>query len=127
VSRNGGRPRVLLVEDNDAIRSAFSILLEESGYAVVEAASGAAALRACQDAVPDLILLDLGLPDIGGLEVTRGLRAAPATAHTPILALTGRTLETDREACLAAGCTDYLAKPIDTTALLGRVAALLGR
>jgi CheY-like chemotaxis protein len=114
-------PLLLLVEDNETIRNAFAILLEESGYAVLQAARGADALRIAGERDPDLILLDLGLPDIGGLQVARTLKSREETRHIPIVALTGRALETDREACLAAGCTGYLTKPINTEDLLRQV------
>jgi CheY-like chemotaxis protein len=120
------RKRVLLVEDNETIRNAFGILLEESGYEVVQAATGAAALESAQGSPPDLVLLDLGLPDMPGLDVARRLSADPDTAAVPILAITGRALETDRDACLAAGCAGYLTKPVDTRQLLRQVAGLLG-
>lgn len=117
---------VLLVEDNETIRNAFAILLEESGYAVLQAGSGAEALRiAGGEDTPDLILMDLGLPDMNGLEVTRRLKAASETQAIPVVALTGRALETDHAACLAAGCAAYLTKPIDTARLLERIPALL--
>ncbi len=115
-------PRILLVEDNEAIRGAFSILLEESGYAVLQAGSGGEALEASTSAPPHLILLDLGLPDMSGLDVARALRAREETRSTPIVALTGRALETDQAACMEAGCTDYLTKPIDTEQLLRVIA-----
>ncbi|CAN5275509.1 response regulator [soil metagenome] len=114
-------PLLLLVEDNETIRNAFAILLEESGYAVLQAARGADALRIAGERDPDLILLDLGLPDIGGLQVARTLKSREETRHIPIVALTGRAFETDREACLAAGCTGYLTKPINTEDLLRQV------
>lgn len=114
-------PLLLLVEDNETIRNAFAILLEESGYAVLQAAKGADALRIAGERHPDLILLDLGLPDIGGLQVARTLTSREETRHIPIVALTGRALETDQEACLAAGCTGYLTKPINTEDLLRQV------
>jgi len=117
-----GLPRILLVEDNEAIRGAFSILLEESGYVVLQAASGAEALEAGAGSLPHLILLDLGLPDMSGLDVARTLRAREETRGTPIVALTGRALETDQAACMEAGCTDYLTKPIDTEQLLRVIA-----
>jgi two-component system, cell cycle response regulator DivK len=120
------RKRVLLVEDNETIRNAFGILLEESGYEVVQAATGAAALESARGSPPDLVLLDLGLPDMPGLDVARRLSADPDTAAVPILAITGRALETDRDACLAAGCAGYLTKPVDTRQLLRQVAGLLG-
>lgn len=109
---------VLLVEDNETIRRAFCILLEEEGYQVLEAGTGEAALNTAASQRPHIILLDLGLPDINGLDVTRRLRAAEATRDTPIVALTGRALETDEAACLAAGCTAYLSKPVDSGRLL---------
>ena len=119
-------PCILLVEDNETIRHAFSILLEESGYRVVEAGTGALALELTRRERPALVLMDLGLPDIGGLDVTRRLKADPETADTVVVALTGRALETDQNACLAAGCAAYLAKPIDTENLLRTLRRYLG-
>jgi two-component system, cell cycle response regulator DivK len=121
------RPLILLVEDNETIRNAFGVLLEESGYRVEQAASGAEALEKAERAPPDLILMDMGLPDLSGLEVTRRIRAQPATRNSVVVALTGRALETDRAACLAAGCTGYLAKPINTTQLLRIIPEFLER
>lgn len=114
-------PLLLLVEDNETIRNAFSILLEENGYRVLQAATGREALRSAAEDDPDLILLDLGLPDIGGLQVASTLKAQEETRHIPIVALTGRALETDQDACRAAGCAGYLTKPINTEELLRRV------
>jgi CheY-like chemotaxis protein len=111
-------PLVLVVEDSDAIRAAFTVLLEESGYAVAAAATGAEAVRLAEARPPDLVLLDLGLPDMSGLDVARRLRATPATAAVPLVALTGRDDETDRGALLAAGCAAYLVKPVDTQQLI---------
>jgi DNA-binding response OmpR family regulator len=112
------RPRVLVVEDSDPIRAAFTILLEESGYEVAAAATGAEALRLAAERRPDLVLLDLGLPDVSGRVVATGLKAAPSTAAVPIVALTGRDDDTERAALLAAGCSAYLIKPVDTQALI---------
>jgi CheY-like chemotaxis protein len=113
-----GAPRVLLVEDSEAIRGAFTILLEESGYAVDAAPSGAEALRLAGAHAPALVLLDVGLPDMSGLEVARRLKSDPATRDIPVVALTGRDDDGDRDALLAAGCAAYLIKPVDTQALL---------
>lgn len=113
---------VLLVEDNETIRHAFRILLEDSGYAVEEAESGQEAIDRAVAAPPSVVLLDLGLPDINGLDVTRRLRATDATRDVPVVALTGRALETDEQACLDAGCTAYLSKPVDAAALLRKIA-----
>lgn len=125
MNAGSSEPRILLVEDNETIRGAFRILLEESGYDVVEAATGADALTVARESRPDLILMDLGLPDISGLEVTRTLKADRATAAIPIVALTGRALETDQQACFEAGCVGYLAKPVDTRQLLKRIPGYL--
>jgi CheY-like chemotaxis protein len=109
---------VLVVEDSDAIRAAFTLLLEESGYAVAAAATGAEAVRLAEARTPDLVLLDLGLPDMPGLDVARRIKASPATARVPVVALTGRDEPADRDALLAAGCAAYLVKPVDTQALI---------
>jgi CheY-like chemotaxis protein len=119
-------PLILLVEDNETIRAAFGILLTESGYRVLDAGTGADALRLALEELPDLVLMDLGLPDIGGLEVTRQLKANPQTRPAPVIALTGRALEADQEASMAAGCAAYLSKPVDTRALLATIAEFVG-
>ena len=113
-----GRPLVLVVEDSEPIRAAFTILLEESGYRVAAAATGADAVRLAAERVPDLVLLDLGLPDLSGRAVAQELKSNPATAAVPIVALTGRDDPADRDDLLAAGCAAYLVKPVDTQALL---------
>jgi two-component system cell cycle response regulator DivK len=127
VSAPHAEARILLVEDNETIRHAFRILLEDSGYAVIEAASGDEALRQAAEEAPDVILMDLGLPDINGLEVTRRLRAAERTRETVVIALTGRALETDEDACIEAGCTAYISKPIDSAGLLRKIGEYVGR
>ncbi|HUE97404.1 MAG TPA: response regulator [Longimicrobiaceae bacterium] len=123
---NERRPKILLVEDNETIRNAFGILLEEHGYRVDAAASGGEALEKAASDLPDLILMDLGLPDANGLDVTRRLKADPRTRDALVVALTGRALETDQAACLEAGCAGYLAKPINTAELLRRIPEFLG-
>ncbi len=123
---NRSEPLILVVEDNDTIRNAFSILLGESGYEVVQAASGAEALDLSVSHLPDLVLMDLGLPDMNGLEVTRQLKARRETGNIPVIALTGRALETNERECLDAGCHGFLAKPIDAEQLLRRIPEYLG-
>ncbi len=121
-----GPRRVLLVEDHEPIREAYSLLLEDSGFSVSAAGRGDDALRLAAAHPPRLILLDLGLPDMAGLDLVRALRAAPGTAGVPVVALTGRALDEDRDAALAAGCTAYLVKPVETRVLLRTVADLVG-
>ena len=113
------QPLVLVVEDSEPIRTAFTILLEESGYTVAAAPTGADAVRlAGGERTPDLVLLDLGLPDISGIEVARSIKGNPATRDIPVVALTGRDDDGSREALLAAGCSAFLLKPVDTQALI---------
>jgi two-component system cell cycle response regulator DivK len=109
---------VLVVEDSEAIRTAFTILLEESGYTVAAAPTGADAVRLAGERTPDLVLLDLGLPDISGIDVARSIKGNPATRNIPVVALTGRDDDGSREALLAAGCSAFLLKPVDTQALI---------
>jgi CheY-like chemotaxis protein len=116
---------ILIVEDSELIRHAFGILLEESGYRVLEAANGREALDAAEAELPDLILMDMGLPDMAGLSVTHKLQANPATRDARIVALTGRALDTDEAACRAAGCIGYLVKPVQAEELLKQIAQLV--
>ncbi|HEX8903941.1 MAG TPA: response regulator [Longimicrobiaceae bacterium] len=116
--RAAARHLVLVVEDSDAIRAAFTILLEESGYDVAAAPNGAEAVRMAAERAPDLVLLDLGLPDIPGVEVARRIRLGAGAGRIPIVALTGRDDDADREALRHAGCSAYLVKPVDTQTLI---------
>jgi len=109
---------LLLVEDSEFILDAFTILLEDAGYAVLGAPTGARALALAGERRPDLVLLDMGLPDMGGLDVVRRLKADPHTAPIPVVAVTGRDEDAERNACLASGCAAYLIKPIDTQRLI---------
>ncbi len=118
---SGGVPAartVLLVEDSEAIRDAFTILLEDAGYTVLGAGTGEEALRLAAEHVPDLVLLDMGLPDMTGLQVVRQVKSTPATTGIPVVAVTGRDEPADRRACLAAGCTAYIVKPVNTQKLV---------
>ncbi len=119
--------QVLLVEDNETIRRAFAFLLEESGYRVLTAATGGEALAAVTRERPDLVLLDLGLPDVHGLEVARHLKRGEETRDIVVVALTGRALEADLAACREAGCAGCFVKPVDTQRLLREIAELMGR
>jgi CheY-like chemotaxis protein len=109
---------VLLVEDSEPIRTAFTILLEETGYRVHSAEDGHEAVRTATEHAPDLVLLDMGLPGMDGLDVVRALKSQPTTADIPVIALTGRDDAGSRRACMEAGCAEYILKPINTHALL---------
>lgn len=116
---------ILLVEDDPLLRDALRLLLEDAGYRVREAGSAAEALEATIAEIPALVLLDLGLPDRSGLDVARILRRRTPTRATPIVALTGRVGTSERIACLEAGCTSFLAKPVEPKELLRCVPGFL--
>jgi phosphate regulon transcriptional regulator PhoB len=118
---------VLVVEDEPDIRHLIAHHLAREGYRCREAATGADGLRAARAAVPDLIVLDLMLPEMDGLEVCRRLRADPATAGVPIIMLTARGDEVDRVVGLELGADDYVTKPFSPKELVARVRAVLRR
>jgi two-component system, OmpR family, KDP operon response regulator KdpE len=121
---NGAGPRILLVEDDEPARRSVAAYLRHRDYRVEEAASAADALRAWDAQRPDVILLDLGLPDRDGVEVIRHIRREAAT---PIIVLSARGDEHDRIAGLDAGADDYLAKPFSVEELNARIRAVLRR
>ncbi|MBX3356901.1 MAG: response regulator [Phycisphaeraceae bacterium] len=120
-------PRLLIVEDNEANRDMLSRRLTRRGYEVIMAADGQQGVDTASSARPDLILMDLSLPVLDGWEATRRLKANPATAAIPVIALTAHALETDRTRAMEAGCNDYDTKPVDLERLVAKIEALLGR
>ena len=116
---------ILLVEDDHLLRDAFRLLLEDAGYRVLEAGSAQEALEHTEVVTPDIVLLDLGLPDRPGLDVARELRTRVELTDLPIIALTGRVGATEQRECLKAGCTLYLAKPIGPRELLRQLRELV--
>jgi len=119
--------KILLVEDNEMNRDMLSRRLAKRGFDVVVALDGSSGAAAAAAEQPDLILMDISLPDMDGCEVTRLVRAQPATASIPIIALTAHAMETDRLRALDAGCQDYDTKPVDLARLLAKIDALLPR
>ena len=119
--------KILLIEDNEMNRDMLSRRLAKRGFEVVVALDGASAAALAAAERPDLILMDLSLPDMDGCEVTRLVRAEPATASIPIIALTAHAMETDRIRALDAGCQDFDTKPVDLARLLAKIDALLSR
>jgi two-component system, OmpR family, response regulator MprA len=116
---------ILVVDDDAPIRRMLDRTLSAEGYAVETAADGGAALAAVERSTPDLVVLDVGMPGVGGLSVSRRLRAKGLAV--PVLLLTARDSVPDRVAGLDAGADDYLVKPFATEELLARVRALLRR
>ncbi|HND50120.1 MAG TPA: response regulator, partial [Anaerolineales bacterium] len=117
-----GNQRVLVVDDEAPIRRYLRAALGAQGLTVYESATGEEALQAVLSHRPDIIILDLGLPDIGGIEVTRRLRE---WSQTPIIILSVREAEQDKIAALDAGADDYLTKPFGTGELLARMRVAL--
>ena len=115
---------LLFIEDDDGIRLALSLALEDEGYSVREAANGADGLAAFDREPPDLVLLDLRLPDMSGFEVCRSLRAK---SIVPIIIITAQTDTIDMVAGLEAGADDYVTKPVVPKELAARIRALLRR
>ena len=109
---------MLAAEDNALNLEILTALLEKEGVQVRPAADGEEAVRGCADGWPQLVLMDLQMPGVDGLEATRRLRADPRHAALPIIALTANAMMEDREQCLAAGMNDHLPKPIDIAQLL---------
>jgi CheY-like chemotaxis protein len=107
-------PLILVVEDNEVNQLLTASVLEREGFAVEVASSAAQATDRLGLRKPDLILMDIQLPGMDGLALTRRLKADPATANITIVALTAHAMTGDREQTLAAGCAGYISKPIDT-------------
>jgi DNA-binding response OmpR family regulator len=118
---------VLVVEDEADIRRLICLYLERDGFRCRTAAGGTEALRALAAAPPDLVVLDLMLPELDGLELCRRIRGDPRTAAVPIIILTARTDEVDRVVGLELGADDYVAKPFSPKELVARVRAVLRR
>jgi CheY-like chemotaxis protein len=113
--------KILVVEDNEQNLYLMQYMLEKSGYSVVIAQSGEEAVISAVQENPDLILMDIQLPDMDGLEVTRRIRESDADGKIPIVAVTSFAMAGDRERALAAGCNGYIEKPINPETFLGEI------
>jgi DNA-binding response OmpR family regulator len=120
-------PRVLVVEDDPDIADLISRYLEKAGFVAEKIASGRDALTAVRERTPDVLVLDLMLPQVDGLEICRRLRGDEMTAAIPIIMVTARGEESERIVGLEIGADDYLAKPFSPNELVARVRALLRR
>ena len=116
---------ILYVEDNEVNRRLVQDLLSLTSYRLLEAVDGESGMAMARTEHPDLILMDVQLPKVSGIEATRTLRGEPATANTPIIAITSFALAGDEEKALAAGATAYMAKPYSPRDLLGLIRRLL--
>ena len=118
-------PKILLIEDNEQNRDALARRLQRRGYDVIMAVDGQQGIAMAQSELPDLILMDLNLPDVDGWEATHVLKRTPETQAIPIMAMTAHAIAGDQERALQAGCDDYHAKPVEFTRLLEQIEALL--
>ncbi|MDX2103455.1 MAG: response regulator [Alphaproteobacteria bacterium] len=118
---------ILIVEDNELNRDMLSRRLIKRGYRVTLAKDGQEGVDMVHAERPDLVLMDLSLPGMDGYEATRRLKADPATATVPVIALTAHAMAGDRQRALDAGCDDYDTKPIDLDRLVGKMLGLLPR
>jgi len=119
--------KILIVEDNPQNMRLVEMTLRSHGYTMLEAADGEAALEVAARERPDLIIMDMQLPRLDGLEVTRRLRQMPEFADVPIIAVTAYAMKGDRQKTAEAGCDAYLPKPINTRELPGIISKMLER
>ncbi|MBI2485825.1 MAG: response regulator [Deltaproteobacteria bacterium] len=119
--------KILVVEDNPMNMELFSDLLEINGYEVLKAMSGLEMFEIIGSVsiVPDLILMDIQIPDVDGLTLTKRLKGNPLTRDIPIIALTAHAMKGDREKTLEAGCIDYIPKPIDIKEFINKISKFL--
>ncbi|MCU0513335.1 MAG: response regulator [Anaerolineae bacterium] len=110
--------RILHIEDNIYNSRLVKKMVKPMGYDIIDALDAASGLRAARYEKPDIILMDVSLPDMNGYDATRELKATPELAHIPIIILTADTTDRVKNACLAAGCDAYLNKPVSRTHLL---------
>jgi two-component system cell cycle response regulator DivK len=116
--------KILYVEDNDDNAYMLKKRLSRAGFTVVVAIDGTQGIAMATSEQPDLILMDLTLPDIRGEEATRRIKADPATNRIPVIALTANAMAGDREKAIAAGCDDFDTKPVEMSRLLEKIKAL---
>ncbi|HEX7289126.1 MAG TPA: response regulator [Candidatus Angelobacter sp.] len=119
--------RILIVEDKASSRELLRTVLEQLGYAVVEARDGDEALRQVRQQPPDLVLMDLQMPARNGFDVLQEIRKDPELARLPVVAVTANAMPGDQEKALAAGFTGYIAKPVALAHLRSEVTRILGQ
>jgi len=120
-------PKILVVEDNEENRDSLSRRLERRGFTVLVAADGRVGVEVARAEAPDLILMDMNMPELDGWEATRQIKATPAMADVPVIALTAHAMTGDRERAIEAGCEDYHTKPIEFAKLITQIEAILSK
>lgn len=117
--------KILLVEDNEMNRDMLTRRLKRRGFEVFCTSDGVQGIALAESENPDLILMDISLPIMDGLQATREIKAKDATKHIPIIALTAHAMAGDREKCLEAGCNDYATKPVEFKQLVTKINSCL--
>jgi two-component system, cell cycle response regulator DivK len=120
-------PKILLVEDNEMNRDMLGRRLQRHGFQLCFAIDAPSGISMASAELPDLILMDIALGEMDGWEATRRIKANPATAEIPIIALTAHALASDRDKSVEVGCADFDTKPVDLPRLLGKINACLGQ
>lgn len=126
VPTSRGHGRILVVDDEPHIRRVLSVVLEGRGYEVTMASDGLQGLEELGGEAVDLVILDLMMPGANGLEILSKIRADPQRAETPVIILTAKGQDTDRDAALAGGANDFLTKPFSPKKLIARIDEILG-
>ena len=119
--------RILLIEDDQAITDLIVILLEREGYEVITSPTAEAGVALAAGRLPDLILMDIALPGMDGLEATRLLKSRDATRNVPVVALTAQVRKEDADRAALAGCEGFIVKPLSTRVFLSQVAGYIHR
>lgn len=116
---------VLVIEDNPVNLELVTDVLEASGFIVHSARTAEEGIRLAREVLPQLILMDIGLPGMDGLAATKALKSDPATQHLPVIALTSHAMRGDEDIALSVGCDGYLVKPIDTRTFAAKISSLI--
>ncbi len=114
-------PKILVVEDNADNRDSLTRRFQRRGYSVVTAVDGLAGVKAACNERPDLVLMDINMPELDGWEATRQIHASPGLEQLPVIALTAHAMGGDRERALEAGCVDYHTKPVEFARLMEQI------
>lgn len=117
--------RILIAEDQEDNRDILVRRLERKGHELHEAKNGAEAVAIAESVAPDLILMDVSMPIMSGIEATRALKSQAGTAHIPVIVLTAHALPSVRDECVSAGCDGFATKPLDFPALLSTIDAVI--
>jgi CheY-like chemotaxis protein len=118
-------PRIMVVEDNEENRDSLTRRLQRRGFEIIGAENGRIAVDKAQQEAPDLILMDMNMPELDGWEATRQIKKLQGMADVPVIALTAHAMSGDRERAMEAGCSDYHTKPIEFPKLMAQIESIL--